>query len=128
MGMAALGVYISELRSLRGFTQKQVGDAAGVTDTSVRTWEKGQHEPGAGALIKVLDFLGGAFEDADLLLRSGDEEAGRLLARRRHENAPLSPEERQLLDRITVLQGSRRQAAVQVLRDLLAAEERGGGR
>lgn len=78
--MAALGVYISELRSLRGFTQKQVGDAAGVTDSSVRTWEKGQHEPGAGALIKMLDFLGGAFEDADLLLRSGDDQTGRLLA------------------------------------------------
>lgn len=126
--MAALGVYISELRLLRGFTQKQVGDAAGVTDSSVRTWEKGKHEPGAGALVKVLDYLGGAYEDADLLLRSGDVEAGRLLARRRHKNAPLSHEERQLLDRITVLQGSRRQAAVQVLRDLLAAEERGGER
>ncbi len=128
MGMAAFGVYIYELRRLRGYTQQQVGDAASVTDTTVRTWEQGKHEPGASALVALLDFLGGSYEDAELLLRCGDVEAGRSLARRRHRDAPLSAEERQLMDRLTRLQGPRRQAAIQVLQALLAAEERSGGR
>lgn len=125
MSMIALGAYIYELRKLRGLTQQQVADAAKVSDTSVRTWEQGKHEPSASDIDALITLLGGAWDDVTELLRSDDGEAvGKHLAAWRFNHPTPSEEERRLMSQLASLTGERRQTAILVLRQLLAAEER----
>lgn len=126
--MIAFGAYILELRNLRGYTQKQVAEVAKVTDTSVRTWEQGSHEPSASSMVAILKFLGGAWEDAVSLLSPAvtEQSAGRDLALWRYNAAALTEEEQRLMSQISGLTGERRQTAILMVRQLLAAEEQSG--
>ena len=45
----SIGENIKSLRESRGLTQAQLGDAVGVSDKAVSTWESGKREPRMGA-------------------------------------------------------------------------------
>lgn len=46
------------LRKERGLSQKQLGEAVGVTQQCVSEWEKGNMEPTLSCLWKLADYFG----------------------------------------------------------------------
>ncbi len=48
---------IKQIREQKGFTQKQVADAVGVTATTILNWANGIYEPSSSDLIKLSKFL-----------------------------------------------------------------------
>ena len=70
-----IGENIRSLRESRGLTQAQLGDAVGVSDKAVSTWESGKREPRMGVIKKLAEFFG---VTASALLCS--EECGTALA------------------------------------------------
>jgi len=82
--MEAVARYLATLREDQKLSQKQVGDAVGVSDRQVSNWEKGENQPKLGYVPALLGVLRGAYEDLVLLLTDGvSEEKGVDLARRR---------------------------------------------
>lgn len=71
----SIGENIKSLRESRGLTQAQLGDAVGVSDKAVSTWESGKREPRMGVSEKLAEFFG---VTASALLCS--EECGTALA------------------------------------------------
>ncbi len=58
--MEAVARYLATLREGQKLSQKQVGDAVGVSDRQVSNWEKGENQPKLGyvpALRRMLDEL-----------------------------------------------------------------------
>ena len=53
----SIGENIKSLRESRGLTQAQLGDAVGVTDKAVSTWESGKREPRMGVVEKLAAFF-----------------------------------------------------------------------
>lgn len=47
-----------ELRTKKGLSQKQLADLAGVSQTAIYHWEKGERNPKFEALNKIADVLG----------------------------------------------------------------------
>lgn len=54
----SIGENIKSLRESHGLTQAQLGDAVGVSDKAVSTWESGKREPRMGAVEKLAAFFG----------------------------------------------------------------------
>lgn len=54
----SIGENIRNLRVSRGLTQAQLGDAVGVSDKAVSTWESGKREPRIGVIEKLAEFFG----------------------------------------------------------------------
>lgn len=54
----SIGENIRSLRVSRGLTQAQLGDAVGVSDKAVSTWESGKREPRISAVEKLAEFFG----------------------------------------------------------------------
>lgn len=52
-----IGENIKSLRESRGLTQAQLGDAVGVSDKAVSTWESGKREPRMGVVEKLAIFF-----------------------------------------------------------------------
>lgn len=53
----SIGENIKRLRESRGLTQAQLGDAVGVSDKAVSTWESGKREPRMGVVEKLAVFF-----------------------------------------------------------------------
>lgn len=53
-----IGENIKSLRESRGLTQAKLGDAVGVSDKAVSTWESGKREPRMGTAEKLAEFFG----------------------------------------------------------------------
>lgn len=53
-----LGKEIQRRREMLGYTQKDVAEITGITDTTIRRIEKGQAGVAIGNWIKVIDLLG----------------------------------------------------------------------
>jgi len=66
--MEAVARYLSTLREARRLSQKQVGDAVGVSDRQVSNWEKGENQPKLGYIPSLLAVLRGDYEDLKQLL------------------------------------------------------------
>lgn len=54
----SIGANIKCLREARNITQKELGEAVGVSDKAVSTWELGVKEPRMGTIQKLADFFG----------------------------------------------------------------------
>lgn len=57
MDQKATGQFILELRKEKGFTQKQLADAIGVSDKAVSKWETGNGMPDTGLLLPLCNTL-----------------------------------------------------------------------
>lgn len=66
----SIGENIKNLREARGLTQAQLGDAVGVSDKAVSTWESGKREPRMGVVEKLAAFFG--VEKSTLLFGDND--------------------------------------------------------
>lgn len=66
----SIGENIKNLREARGLTQAQLGDAVGVSDKAVSTWESGKREPRMGVVEKLAAFFG--VEKSTLLFGDSD--------------------------------------------------------
>ncbi len=85
-------IRIKELREERNFTQQQIAQAIGGTQSNIAKWEKGIVQPTADAIIKLSIFFN---VSADYLLGRTDELGGALIS-----NAPrldLTDDEKELL-------------------------------
>jgi transcriptional regulator with XRE-family HTH domain len=70
MGMRNLGAYIRERRLERGLTQEEIGDAVGVSHSSVSKWERGRQEGMDFVTLRNLAaVLGDDAETLEALLR-----------------------------------------------------------
>lgn len=66
----SIGENIKSLRESRGLTQAQLGDAVGVSDKAVSTWESGTRMPRTNAVDKLAAFFG--IDKRDLLFCDDD--------------------------------------------------------
>ena len=66
----AIGENIKRLRESRGLTQSQLGDAIGVTDKAVSTWESGTRMPRMNVVDRLAAFFG--IDKRDLLFCDDD--------------------------------------------------------
>lgn len=48
---------LKQWRLLRGKTQRQIGDALGVSDVTIHNWETGKLEPKASYIAKLEEVL-----------------------------------------------------------------------
>ncbi len=77
----SIGSNIKRLREARNVTQKELGEAVGVTDKAVSTWELGIKDPRMGTIQKLADYFGVSksdiiedrFKDEDLIRLDADE-------------------------------------------------------
>lgn len=54
----SIGENIKRLRELRGLSQREFGEIAGVTDKAVSTWENKIKEPRMGSIQRIADYFG----------------------------------------------------------------------
>ena len=52
------GEKLKSLRTLHGFTQKELGKKLGVSDATTTYYEKGEREPKRATLFKLADIFG----------------------------------------------------------------------
>ncbi len=78
--LAALGVRLKEARLLRNWTQAEIADKAGLSESSIRKVEAGSPHITVGAYLALLDVLGlpTAF---DRVIAPGDDTLGEALGR-----------------------------------------------
>ena len=53
----SLGVRIRYFRKKKGFTQKELGEAIGVNDSTIRNYELGNRTPDANTMAKIAEAL-----------------------------------------------------------------------
>ncbi|MGD8419378.1 MAG: helix-turn-helix transcriptional regulator [Gammaproteobacteria bacterium] len=92
--LAALGARLKEARLLRNWTQSEVADKAGLSESSIRKVEAGSPHITVGAYLALLDVfaLPTAF---DRVLAPGDDTLGEALGRnalRKRARAPVAAE------------------------------------
>lgn len=129
--MVAVGTYLRTLRDKQGWSQDYVAKKIGVSQKTIERWEAGSHEPGIttlqpyvelvqGSLLRVMNFL---------LDPEAKPEAGRDAAYKdQAKQIVTGDEERALMVQLASLSGERRRLAIDLIRQLLEAEERGGVR
>ena len=100
------GQRIKELREERNLSLMSLARAIGVSDTAVYKWENGIAEPKLTYIARMADFFGCT---ADHLIGRTDEFGWNAPA------APLSLEERQMLDRFRALPPQMRRVAEETL-------------
>lgn len=123
--MIAVGIYLQTLRDEAGLNQTKAASAVGMSQKTVERWEAGENEPALTTLVPYLESLRGSLLRTMSLLfdPTVDEHVIRAYARAdRARSDQLIAEERRLMDQFTNLSGERRETAIQVLRQLLAAE------
>lgn len=91
--LAALGMRLKDARLLRNWTQAEVADKAGLSESSIRKVEAGSPHITVGAYLALLDVFGlpTAF---DRVIARGDDTLGEALGRnamRKRARAPLAP-------------------------------------
>ena len=57
------GQRLAELRRQAGLTQRQLGDAVGVTDQTISNFERGETQPDVGVALAIAQRLGATVED-----------------------------------------------------------------
>ena len=70
MDQRSIGRFIAANRRKRGFTQRQLAEALGVSNRTVSKWECGDGLPELANILPLCALLG---VTADELLRSGEE-------------------------------------------------------
>lgn len=123
--MIAVGIYLQTLRDEAGLNQTKAASAVGMSQKTVERWEAGENEPSLTTLVPYLESLRGSLLRTLSLLFEPNvaEHVIREYARAdRARSDQLIAEERRLMEQFTNLTGERRQTAIQVLRQLLAAE------
>ncbi len=90
--LSALGMRLKEARLLRNWTQAEIADKAGLSESSIRKVEAGSPHITVGAYLALLDVLGlpTAF---DRVIAAGDDTLGEALGRnalRKRARAPRS--------------------------------------
>lgn len=119
-------MYIRVLRGLEDISQKRAGDRIGVASKTVERWEAGENEPPMTTLQRYVAALKGSGLRATVLLLGPhvDPETIESFAQRDWKNGALPAEtEQQLIGQLASLTGKRRQTAIDLLQQLLAAEE-----
>lgn len=66
----SIGDNIRKLRESHGLTQSQLGDAIGVSDKAVSTWESGNREPRQASVSKIAHYFG--INEGELRYGDGD--------------------------------------------------------
>lgn len=83
---------LKDLRTERGYTQKQLADAIQTTADSIYSWEKGRSQPSIETLCKLADF----FECSMDYLTGREDDLGRVPINAT-TNFGNSPKEKELL-------------------------------
>jgi transcriptional regulator with XRE-family HTH domain len=71
MGMDAIGAYLAALRDGRGLTQHAFAEDLGVSERSLREWEKGRTAPDVNTLSDLLAKLKGSWMHVFMLTKEG---------------------------------------------------------
>ena len=92
--LAALGLRLKDARLLRNWTQADIADKAGLSESSIRKVEAGSPHITVGAYLALLDVLGlpAAF---DRVIAPGDDTLGEALGRnamRKRARSPRAPD------------------------------------
>ncbi len=92
--LAALGMRLKEARLLRNWTQAEIADKAGLSESSIRKVEAGSPHITVGAYLALLDVIGlpTAF---DRVVAQGDDTLGEALGRnamRKRARSPRAPD------------------------------------
>ena len=95
---------ISEARKARGFTQEQLALEVGTTQQTIQRWESGQTDPKASDVARISNALGITVS----FIMGVDNEK---------ENAPLTDDERELIELFRTLPPKGRHAVLVGLRD-----------
>lgn len=123
--MVSVGIYLRTLRDAAQLSQAQAARQAGVATKTVERWEAGSHEPALttlrpylsaikGSMLRVLALLVASNIPDDEVRRYADIDRGQ---------SDLIAKETELTEQLLSLTGERRQAAILMLGQLLAAEE-----
>lgn len=101
--MSALGTYLLELRTYRGYTQDELAAQISVSDGVISGWERGKYQPAVDKISDLVEFLGGSlFDVARLVKRDATPEEGKMLAVLRCKNPVLlTDEERALFESLS---------------------------
>ena len=70
-----LGDELKRLRKQRGFTQGQLGEAFGLSQATIASWENGTRQPTTDFIPTIAEFFG---VSADSLLGMGTDETQRI--------------------------------------------------
>lgn len=112
-------IRIKELREEQNFTQQQIAQAIGGTQSNIAKWEKGIVQPTADAIIKLSIFFN---VSADYLLGRTDELGGTIFSPA--NPSPLSADEQKLLNGFRILSKSTQEMLLRVLDNAVKAESR----
>lgn len=124
--MVAVGVYLRSLRNAAGPSQEQAAKQIGIAAKTIERWEAGSHEPALTTLRPYLAALhGSVLRVIALLFSTAPEDEVRRLADLDRRNADHEATETDITAQFLSLTGERRQTAILVLEQLLAAEAAG---
>jgi transcriptional regulator with XRE-family HTH domain len=87
MSEEEIGLVLTLLRSVRGWSQDDLAKASGVRNSSISDYERGRKVPGLGALKRLLDALEYPWAAIDLTRRYVETLRASL-----HAGLPLTPE------------------------------------
>lgn len=59
------GLLIKTARQIRGYSQEELAHLYGISDRTIRNWEKEKTEPGFSIVVDMLKFLGLTFNDVN---------------------------------------------------------------
>lgn len=123
--MVSVGVYLRTLRDAAELSQAQAAKQAGVATKTVERWEAGSHEPALTTLRPYLAAIKGSMLRVLALLVAPDISAdeARKYANIDRQQDDLITREAEFTEQLLSLTGERRQAAILMLEQLLAAEE-----
>ena len=88
------GNRLKKLREAKGWSQKQLADAAGLSQKGVSHWENNERTPAWDAVLKLCKALGvtcEAFGDLDDLEAAAEEPPAEKAGRGRPPKAPAAP-------------------------------------
>ena len=94
MNPEAIGKFISEERKAKGLTQKELGEALGLSDKAVSKWENGRSMPDLAVMddlcklldISINDLLSGEKLSEDSYTRKAEENMKDLMNETTHAN------------------------------------------
>ena len=95
---------ISEARKARGFTQEQLALEVGTTQQTIQRWESGQTDPKASDVARISNALG---ITVSFIMGVDNEQ----------ENAPITDDERELIELFRMLPPKGKHAVLVGLRD-----------
>lgn len=118
------GAYLRGLREAADLSAHEAGAQSGVSYKTIKRWERGGNPESLNVLVAYVQFLKGSVLRifSYLLTTEIDEEAAKAAATHDRQVRNSAELERQITTQIASLSGARRDTAIQVLEQLLAAE------